>query len=81
MLQPNILEVAPLDDYKVLLTFENGEQRIFDMKPFLEIGPVFKALKDPKMFNTVRVSFKTISWANNLDIDPEILYDSSFVLS
>ena len=69
--------VVPQNDYLLLLTFENDEQRIFDMKPYLDFGPVFRALKDATMFNTVRVCFKTVAWANNADIDPEILYPNS----
>ena len=69
--------VVPQDDYRLLLTFENDEQRVFDMKPYLDVGKVFKALKDPALFNTVRVCFKTVAWDNNADIDPEILYPSS----
>jgi hypothetical protein len=69
--------VVPQNNYQLLLTFENDEQRIFDMKPYLDFGTVFRALKDPAMFNTVRVCFKTIAWANNADIDPEILYPYS----
>jgi len=76
-----VKEVAPQDDYRLLLTFENNEQRIFDMKPYLNIGPVFRALKDPALFNTVRVCFKTVAWANNADIDPEILYPESLKIS
>ena len=69
--------VAPQDNYQLLLTFENNEQRIFDMKPYLDFGTVFRALKDPVLFNTVRVCFKTVAWANDADIDPEILYPNS----
>ena len=69
--------VIPQDNYQLLLTFENDEQRIFDMKPYLNIGTVFRALKDPILFDTVRVCFKTVAWANNADIDPEILYLNS----
>jgi hypothetical protein len=69
--------VKPQEDYVLLLTFENGEQRRFDMKPFLDIGPVFRALKDPQMFQTVHVCFHTIAWKNNADLDPEILYPNS----
>jgi hypothetical protein len=69
--------VVPQSNYLLLLTFENDEQCIFDMKPYLDFGPVFRALKDPAMFNSVRVCFKTIAWANNADIDPEILYPNS----
>jgi hypothetical protein len=69
--------VVPQDDYTLLLTFENDEQRIFDMKPYLDFGPVFRALKDPDMFKTVRVYARTVAWKNNADIDPEIMYPNS----
>jgi hypothetical protein len=69
--------VVPQDDYMLLLTFDNGEQRRFDMKPYLGKG-VFKELMQPEMFCTARVSFDTVAWANNTDLDPETLYAESF---
>ncbi|HSN65799.1 MAG TPA: DUF2442 domain-containing protein, partial [Fusibacter sp.] len=30
----SVKEVKPLNDYKLLLSFENGEIRVFDMKPY-----------------------------------------------
>jgi hypothetical protein len=71
-----IKNVQPLDDYLLLLTFENGEERQFDLKPYLNIG-IFRELKDLTLFKTVRKSFDTIEWENNADIDPEILYTDS----
>lgn len=71
-----VIEVEPLEDYQLLLTFENGEKRIFDMKPYLDKGN-FQELKDKNKFKTVRVSFDSIEWANQADIDPEILYEKS----
>jgi len=73
--------VKPQNDYKLLLTFENDEQGLFDMKPYLDFGPVFRELKEPSMFNSVRVYFDTVSWANEADLDPEILYPNSVLLS
>ncbi|OYT13808.1 MAG: hypothetical protein B6I19_03250 [Bacteroidetes bacterium 4572_114] len=65
-------KVRPLDDYLLLLTYENGEKRKFDVKPYLDLG-IFKELKDKTVFNTVRKSFDTIEWANEADLDPEII--------
>ena len=62
--------VKPQDDYVLLLTFENDEQRLFDMKPYLDFGPVFRALREPSLFNSVRISFDTVAWANEADLDP-----------
>lgn len=73
---PAIKNVKPQNNYLLLLTFENGEKRQFDMKPYLDTG-IFRELKDMKMFKTVRTSFDTIEWKNEADFDPEILYQKS----
>ncbi|MBE6051057.1 MAG: DUF2442 domain-containing protein [Clostridium sp.] len=72
----SVKQVKPLEDFKLLLTFENGEARIFDMNPYLEKG-IFKELKDIRMFNSVKVSFDSIEWQNEADMDPEVLYEDS----
>ena len=71
-----VKDVQPQDDYLLLLTFENGEKRQFDMKPYLDFG-LFKDLKDFSVFKTVRTSFDTIEWENEADLDPELLYQKS----
>jgi hypothetical protein len=71
-----IKNVQPEPYYQLILTFENGEKRQFDMNPYLGIG-IFKELKDISLFNTVKVSFDTIEWDNEADLDPEILYNNS----
>jgi len=71
-----IKNVKPLDNYLLHLTFKNGEERLFDMKPYLEIG-IFKELKDSSLFKTVKTNFDSIEWANEADFDPEILYQNS----
>jgi hypothetical protein len=68
--------VAVLPDYHLLLTFENSEQRVLDVRPYLDQG-IFRELKDPSLFNSVRVQFDTIEWANGADLDPEMLYEES----
>lgn len=72
----SVKHVKALDDYKLLLTFENGEVRLFDVNPYLNKG-IFKELKDISMFKSVKVSFDTVEWGNEADIDPETLYEDS----
>ena len=69
-----VKDVKTIDDYKLILTFEDDSVRIFDMIPLLGKG-VFKELKDEKLFKTVKVSFDSIEWANGIDVDPETLYE------
>jgi hypothetical protein len=71
-----VKDVKPQDDYLLLLTFENGEKRQFDVKPYLHLG-IFQELKDERLFKTVRKSFDTIEWENEADFDPEFLYQKS----
>lgn len=75
-----VKNVIPASDYNLILTFESGEKKVFDMKPYLEIG-IFQELKNYSIFNTVKVNFDTIEWANEADIDPEILYEKSIAIA
>jgi hypothetical protein len=76
---PAVKEVKPGTDYTLLLTFDNGDKRRFDMKPYMDLG-IFRELKDVSKFNTVRVSFDTVEWENEADFDPEVLFKDSVVL-
>ena len=72
----SVNKVKPLSDYRLELTFENKEIKIFDVKPYLDTG-LFKTLRDDKYFKTVKVSYDTIEWPNGVDLDPEVLYEKS----
>ncbi len=71
-----IVDVQVLENYKLLLTFDNNVRKIKDMKPYLEKG-VFKKLKDEEVFNKVKISFGTISWGNDIDMCADSLYETS----
>lgn len=73
---PSVKEVAPEQDYTLILKFSNGDKRRFDMKPYLDKG-IFIELKDIAKFNTVHVSFDSIEWENEADFDPEVLFRDS----
>jgi hypothetical protein len=76
MMYPGVKNVKPLTDFKLRLTFENNEERIFDMNPFLNKG-IFRELRDTGIFDTVHISFDTIQWENGADLCPEMLYEDS----
>ncbi len=71
-----IIAVKIIANYKLLVTFENNKNRILDMQPYLQQG-VFQELKDERVFSSVGVSFDTIAWSNDIDLDPEFVYDKS----
>lgn len=70
---PAVKDVKPCPDYILFIIFENGEKGNLDIKPVLDFG-LFKKIKDPKMFNQVRVSFDTVEWSCGVDLDPEYVY-------
>jgi len=48
-----IKSVTPLENYHLLLTFENNEKRIFNISPYLDEG-IFKQLVDGKDGNHIK---------------------------
>lgn len=70
----DIIEVKPLSDYRILLTFENGEKKVFDVKPLFD-RPRWQELKAVSLFMTVKVWEGTVQWSNGLDICPQWLYE------
>ena len=73
---PGVTSVEPLPDHRLVIGFDNGERRVFDVTPLLTFGR-FGALSAPDVFRKVRVAFDTVEWENGLDLDPEYLYDCS----
>lgn len=74
-----VKNVKAIEDYKLILTFEDGSVRVFDVSPLLEKG-IFKELNDEVLFKTVKINFDTVEWVNGADIDPKTLYEDSVPL-
>ena len=72
-MNPRIEKVKALPDYTLHILFKNGEEKFFDVNPYLETG-VFKSLKNVALFATARQEYGTVVWQNNIDFDPNTLY-------
>jgi len=72
-MNPYVRQVHPLDDYCLSLVFENGEQRIFDVKPYLQRG-VFARLRNVAAFRSARVVAGSVEWLGELDLSYDTLY-------
>ena len=70
---PRVKAVKPNPDYTLTLTFTNGEVKIFDVKPYLDRG-IFRELKEPALFNSVRPFLGSVQWQNGQDFCPDTLY-------
>ena len=66
--RPMAVNVTPQPDYQILVTFEGGEERTFDIKPYLTTKP-YDELKDLGLFNKVQISGMKVEWRPRLDFD------------
>ena len=78
MLQPKIIDVEALSNYKLKLHYETGEKRLFDVSPYIR-GNWYGQLKELAYFKTVHVlpDGVGIEWGEGQDIAPHELYDAS----
>jgi hypothetical protein len=77
-MRPKAIKVKPLENYILLIEFDNGEIKYFDVKPYLE-HKVFEELKEKSEFNKVKISGLSIEWSNGADICPDELYNNSYI--
>lgn len=78
MLQPDITSVKPLEGTRLLLTYSTGEEREFDVRPYIN-GPWYGELSDKTYFSRVRVcpGGHGIEWPHGQDVAPHELYELS----
>ena len=80
MIRPCAIEVMPQPDYHLLITFDNNERRIFDVKPYLDFKAFFE-LRNQTIFNTVKIAGLSVEWLHGQDICPDELYYNSIPVS
>lgn len=72
----DVIDVRARTNYRLHLKFENGEERVFDMAPYMEKKPFIRLKKGP-IFIRAKVECGTVVWPGNIDIAPETLYHES----
>lgn len=74
-LKVNGIKILP--DRMMLITFSNGEIRLFD-STILQ-GSIFKKLSDENVFNSALIDHGVVTWADGeIDCAPEFMYENSF---
>lgn len=72
-MSPRVTAVTPLSKARLLLTFDNGEQRVFDVSPYLTKG-IFTRLAQASYFCQVRVVAGHVEWPEGQDFSRDTLY-------
>ena len=70
-LQVSKISVKP--KHELLVKFNNGKTRSFDMKPYLNKG-IFKELKNEAYLKKVRVVHGGVEWPHEQDLSADTLY-------
>ena len=75
----HITQVNYLSDYKLSVSFNNGESGVADLSSVVHNG-VFKALEPKEKFAQVGLDeeLETIVWPGGLDLAPEFVYFQAF---
>lgn len=75
----DVIAVTAQRPHLLLLVFEGGDRRLFDMSVLMDERP-FSALKDSPVFLQACVENGTVVWPGDIDIAPETLYDGSVAM-
>ena len=77
--RPKLKHVEAKENYKLHITFDNGEKRAFDMTPYIQTKP-YDVLEDYEMFKKVKITGMRIEWISRVDMDMDVLYSDSTLL-
>ena len=68
--------MTPVGGFVLDVGFADGERRRVDLAGLVRFRPAFWSLRDPEMFNSVRVDpeLQSIAWPNGVDVNPDVLY-------
>lgn len=71
--------VRPMDGHMLWVRFNNGETRLFDFTPLLNV-PAFAPLADESVFRNVYIDYGVPVWNDgDIDIAPETLYNKGII--
>jgi hypothetical protein len=79
-MNPRVAAVTPTDNYKLEITFTNGEVGVFDCSALLGFG-VFREFQCIDYFKQAFVEGGTVVWPHEQDICPDTLYADSTKLA
>ncbi len=75
-MNPRPVAVEPLEDFRLLVTFQNGERRLFDAKPLLAL-PLYEPLRDSRFFAGAKADGMCVYWDADVDLCPDMVYTQS----
>ncbi len=76
----HMISITPIDNYRLVAEYADGEKRVRSMLPLMDKG-VFKLLRNPAFFKTVRLVYGAPTWiapdGYEIDLCPDAFYAAS----
>jgi len=73
-MNPRPIDVKPIDEYKLLVIFQNKERKIFDVSSLLDL-PMYSKLKNKGFFSLAKADGMCVFWNDEIDLCPDMLYE------
>jgi len=70
---PKVSKAITNEDFTLTITFETGEVKLFDIKPYLKYD-VFEPLKDYVEFKKIYYDFGTVCWECGAELSRDTFY-------
>lgn len=72
-----VVEAIPHDDFTLTLTFDNGEKRLYNVRPQLKEGTVFEPFIKLENFRRVYVDdTNCVAWDIDTNIDSNVVWNN-----
>ena len=79
ILSPDAVAVTVTSDHTLLVTFSNGESRLFDIRPLLS-RKCYARLSNKAFLSDAFIQNGCVTWPDDIDIDPDWLYEDSVAI-
>ena len=72
-----ISQSSLIDGYKLLITFDNNEQKVLNLSKYIKEGTVYNLLRDKNLFNRCYIdSENSICWDKDSKLDSSIIWSN-----
>ena len=75
-MNPRPVDVKPLENFRLLVTFQNEERRIFDVTPMLGLS-MYHKLRNKGFFSLAKADGMCVYWNDEIDLCPDMVYEES----
>ena len=76
-----IKDAIALENYILLIKFEDGIEKLYDIKPLFEKWEIFKKLKENNLYKFIKVDVggDGVSWNDEIDLSSNELWENGIL--